>query len=262
MRRFTVFALAGLISTVAISSTRADSARARKAIVDQVVPEIKFNGSSLKDCLEFFRDATNANIVVNWKAVEAAGVSQDTPINMRVRDVTLRKALSMLVSEASGGDTLSFYMAENVIHVSTREQTDKILITRIYPVEDLLVEVPDFTNPPDLSLTASSTGGSSGRGGGGGGGGGSKGGGGGGGGGGANGLFGQGSGGGGAASSTDEKTMTREQRAEALLNLIRSVIYPDIWKENGGPASISYFSGKLIVTAPRSVQEAIGGDFD
>jgi coproporphyrinogen III oxidase-like Fe-S oxidoreductase len=44
-----------------------------------------------------------------------------------------------------------------------------------------------------------------------------------------------------------------------LVTLVREVVRPTIWKENGGMASIRYFSGKLIVTAPVSVHEAIGG---
>ena len=37
------------------------------------------------------------------------------------------------------------------------------------------------------------------------------------------------------------------------------MVRPTIWKENGGPATMRYFNGKLIVTAPQSVQEMIGG---
>ena len=41
--------------------------------------------------------------------------------------------------------------------------------------------------------------------------------------------------------------------------MIRETIRPDVWREAGGPASIRYYNGNLIVTAPRSVQEALGG---
>ena len=36
------------------------------------------------------------------------------------------------------------------------------------------------------------------------------------------------------------------------------MIQPDIWHVNGGLAGIRYFNGSLIVTAPRSVHEALG----
>jgi hypothetical protein len=41
--------------------------------------------------------------------------------------------------------------------------------------------------------------------------------------------------------------------------MIRETVRPEIWRENGGAASIRFYNGNLIVTAPRSVQEAIGG---
>jgi hypothetical protein len=66
------------------------------------------------------------------------------------------------------------------------------------------------------------------------------------------------------------------QGAEQLKMLICTTISPEIWKmvydeENGqwkknenenAKATIQYFDGKLIVTAPRSVHEAIGGSVD
>jgi hypothetical protein len=56
--------------------------------------------------------------------------------------------------------------------------------------------------------------------------------------------------------------MTRTERADQLVEMIREIIRPEIWKENGGPASIRYFNGQLIVTAPKSIHEAIGGSWD
>jgi hypothetical protein len=80
----------------------------------------------------------------------------------------------------------------------------------------------------------------------------------GGGGGGGGGLF-----GGGTGTGTDrrdrEQGRTRAERAQDLVDLIMDVIEPDIWRENGGPASIRYFNGSLIVTAPRHIHEMIGG---
>jgi hypothetical protein len=68
--------------------------------------------------------------------------------------------------------------------------------------------------------------------------------------------FGGGSGGGGL---TQEKIRTKQERADDLVTLIRETIRPEIWKENGGTAAVRYYNGNLIVTAPRSVHEAIGG---
>jgi hypothetical protein len=250
-------ALLGM-SSHAMAGTSNQQVVANSAL-NRTLPEVKFQGSSLKDCVDFLRDVSGANIHVNWRALEAAGITGDTPVNMRLREVSLRKILTTLLNEAGPGGILTFYTSEGVIEVTTGELADKEMITRVYPVDDLIMEIPDFTDAPNFSLDqqqGSSGGGGGGRGGGGGGGrGGSSYGGGGGGGGG--GLFGN-SGGSGA---TKEKTATKQERADALVTMIRETIRPEIWREAGGTASIRYYNGNLIVTAPRSVQEALGGSW-
>jgi hypothetical protein len=235
------------------------------ASLNRLLPEVKFQGSSLKDCFDFLRDVSGANIHVNWRALEAAGVTGDTPVNIRLREVPLRKVLNTLLNE-SGVGLLTYYTSEGVIEVTTAELADKEMITRVYPVEDLIMEVPDFDNAPSFSLSdQSGSGGGSGSGRGGGGGGGGRGGrggggssGGGGGGGGGGGLF----GGGGGGAAQKEKTTTKTERAEALVTMVRETIRPEIWREAGGSASIKYYNGHLVVTAPRSVHEALGGSFE
>ena len=44
--------------------------------------------------------------------------------------------------------------------------------------------------------------------------------------------------------------------------LIKELVQPEVWVDAGGSAQIRYFNGNLIVTAPRSVHEAIGGTWD
>jgi hypothetical protein len=64
---------------------------------------------------------------------------------------------------------------------------------------------------------------------------------------------------GGSGSGTNTPQQTSAQKGQELVDLIKNVIRPNIWSDNGGPASIKYYNGKLIVNAPVSVQEAIGG---
>jgi len=201
------------------------------------LPELNFTGVALEDALEFLRDASGANLHVNWPALEAVGVDRQTPINMRLRNVSLSRVLSLVLSEASAGTgLLTYYVQDNVIHVTTREIADRDMITRVYPVDDLLMEIPDFIGPSfDLEQDQGQT---SGRGGGGGGGGTS--------------LFSQ------TTDRDSDRPTTKNERAQQLIDLITSTIQPDIWAVNGGHANIRYFNGSLIVTAPRSVHESIG----
>ena len=92
---------------------------------------------------------------MNWKALEGAGVTRDAQINMHLTGITLRKAMEMVLTEASGGDTLSYVVDQGVIEITTRDLADHMMVTRVYPVEDLLMVIPDFTDAPQFSLDAS-----------------------------------------------------------------------------------------------------------
>jgi uncharacterized membrane protein YgcG len=219
-----------------------------RASLDRDTPPIKLDSVSFKDALDFVQDLSGANLHVNWGALQAAGITKDAVIDLHLRSVPLRKALGLILSEAAAGNAvLTYYIDDNVIEITTQELADKVLITRVYPVDDLLMDVPDFTDAPsfDLSQNSNSSGTTVGTSGGGGGGGGSS-----------NLFGGSGSGGG------NQTGPTRAERAQQLVDLITSIVRPEIWQANGGTATIRFFNGSLIVTAPRSVQEAIDGPVD
>jgi hypothetical protein len=243
--RWTTVALASLGLTFALSASSASAGVATRELATSV-PELRFQGVTFGDAIDFIRDVSGANISVNWKAIEATGVTRDSQVNMHLNGVRMRKALEMLLTEVAGGDTLTYVVDQGVIEITTRELADKMLITRVYPVEDLIMVIPDFTDAPAFSLEAAQNAGS--------GGGSSQGGGqaqv-------ANQLF-----TGNGQSTNTEQVKTKAERAQELVDLIEAVVFPDIWKENGGTSSVRYYNGMLVVTAPRTVQESIGGDFD
>lgn len=238
-------ALALGIALITASSPTAQ-ARTTGASMARTLPEMKFDGVALAECIDFLRDITSANIVVNWKALESAGVTKETLVNLKLRNVSLRKALTLILSEAGGGDGITYLLDDGVIEITTTELANQRTYMRVYPVGDLLMDIPNFENAPNFSLESQNQGGG-GKGGGGGGGG--------------QGLF-SGSGGGGSNAGDKDKGKSREERGEELISLIRETIYPDLWRDNGGTATIRLFRDNLIVTAPRIVHEAIGGTWD
>jgi uncharacterized membrane protein YgcG len=249
MRR-AVLALAALVFSLAIWSPTVRAEGSVSHALNSRLPELRFQGVSFGDALDFLRDVSGANITVNWKALEGAGITKDNPINLHLTGIQLRKAMEMLLTEASGGDTITYVVDQGVIEITTRELADHMMITRVYPVEDLLMIIPDFNNAPQFSLDASQNQGGGGGGGGGGGAGGIT----------QGGVTSPFSGGG--QPSNPETVKTKAERAQELVELIEAVVSPDVWKDNGGTATVRYYNGMLVVTAPRSVQEAIGGEYD
>jgi uncharacterized membrane protein YgcG len=259
-RRLLLIITAGLLGAALVSPghNAASAAPGRtgvsRAQLSRTLPELKFDGIAFSEAVDFLRDITAANLVVNWRALEGAGVTKDTIVNLKVRGVSLRKALSLLLAEAGGADgAITYTIDEGVIEITTTDLADRKMTRRVYPVGDLLVDIPDFVGP-SFDLTQNSSSGGGGRGGGSGGSGG--------------GLFsgaGGGAGGGGNnGGNSDEvgSAKTKGERAQELIDLIRDTIYPDIWRENGGTASIRMYRDNLVVMAPAKVHEAIGGTWD
>ncbi len=214
------------------SAPRADAQAAPKAALSSTLPEVRFDNITFADGIDFLRDISGANLHVNWRALELAGIGKDSQINIRLRSVSLRKVLDLMIGQVGVGNSLSYYVDGNVLEITTREMADQQMITRVYPVGDLLMEVPDFIGP-NFQIQASQGG----RGGG---------------------------GSGGTIFTPDQaggaggQNLTREQRAQQLMDTIQSIIQPDIWTTNGGRAAIRFFNDSLIVTAPRSVHDALG----
>ena len=207
--------------------------KTRKAdtMLDRPVAELKMDKVPLSDALDFLRDTTSANLHVNWRSLESAGIAKDTPVSINLRNVPLRKALNYVLS----GTQATWFIDSGIIEVTTQEIADKHTYTRVYPVDDIIMVVPDFIGP-QFSLQQASQ---SGQGGGGG-----------------QSPFQQNN----TTNNTPEQARAqKQQRGQDLVDLITQTIRPDVWKSAGGPATIAYYNGSLVVTAPRQVHEMIAG---
>jgi hypothetical protein len=238
MRRQTILAVVFSVVLTILPGFRNSTALAAPSSARQALeltlPEVNFDNISISSAIDFLRDVSGANIHPNWKALEEAGIGKDTNVNVRLRAVSLRKVLNLILNEAGHGSNLAFYIDQNVIEITTRELADKDMITKVYPVQDLLLDVPDFDqDAPQFQLQATRTG----RGGGGGGGQ----------------LFSS------VSQQTNAGQNTKASLGQQLVDIIQTTIQPEVWIKNGGAASAQFFNGSLIVTAPRSVHEALGG---
>jgi hypothetical protein len=226
-----------VIAFVLLLTTAAQARSTARTLLETRLPSANLTNVSLVDAIDFLRDIAGVNITVDWKELAAINISKDAQINLQLHDVTAGKVLSLILSQAGPGDLLTYSIDDNVVQVTTRAVSDQQLITVVYYVTDLLQpnDVFDYTISNITGGSAQVTGGS-------------------------------GGGGGGSQSLTTNskgsQTKTTDQKAMDLIKLIETVVRPEVWRDNGGSASMEYLNGNLIVTAPRSVQEAIGGPVD
>jgi len=69
--------------------------------LERVLPELHFNANSFSDVVDFMRDVGGANLFVDWKAVEAAGVKRDAPLTLKLRSIPQREALRLIIDSAA-----------------------------------------------------------------------------------------------------------------------------------------------------------------
>lgn len=124
------------------------------AKLDKPLPELRFNGNSLKDVLDYLRDTSGLNIYVDWHALQRGGIAKDAPVTARLKDIKLSKALELIFKSVEGDDDdhrLGYMVGEGVVIISTRAELNKNVDTRRYDLNDLLFIPPDYSNVPDLT---------------------------------------------------------------------------------------------------------------
>jgi hypothetical protein len=88
--------------------------------LDRTLPGINFSGQELADVLDFLRDVAGANIFVDWRALEAAGIGKDAKVEFQLKDAKFRAALKGILEKVGrnkGKAELS--VQDGVIVIST-----------------------------------------------------------------------------------------------------------------------------------------------
>ena len=105
--------------------------------LERQLPELQFDGVGLSDVTDFLRDVSGANLVVNWKSLEAAGSDRNTPITAKLRNVKFDKALNVILDSAGGGSGRLVWKADGNVLLITALGPGAKVIQRTYDVHDL-----------------------------------------------------------------------------------------------------------------------------
>lgn len=145
----------------------------------------------LSEALEYLAVMHPVRFVVDTRAVEQAGIDMSQIVTIGLRGVRLEMALSVLLEHRG----LDWVVRDDVLWITTKDEAEKHLETRVWDVADLLTgEGVRFEDERDL-----------------------------------------------------------DSDAESLAAAIVSVVAPSSWEEQGGPGSMHYFNGTLVVKHNRRV---------
>ena len=109
--------------------------RIKEALDDDT--EVEYDGAELKEVMQDLKDKHGIEIVIDTGKIE-----DFTPITMSLKGVSLRSALKLMLKEADA----TYVIRDEVLLITTDEEANKELTTKVYPVADLVIpiETPDF----------------------------------------------------------------------------------------------------------------------
>lgn len=209
--------------------------------------DVEFVETPLKDVIDFLRDTTGIQFVLNQKRMEEAGVNIDAAVTKNFKQIRLSTFLDLMLDEL---ELVYVERDEELIIITTREDAAATMVVRVYDCRDLL----------ELAIVGPAVPGAvrGGRGGGGGGG-----------------FFGAvrpgdlpatagneilaqaGLGGavapapgaGGHVGGEGVGMVTEHDlRADRLIGVIVTSVDPDSWVDMGGSGSISEFGGLVVIS--------------
>lgn len=199
----------------------------------------KFTDNSLSDVLNYIQTLTNINFNPDWDVLQEIGVEKDTKISLDLKEVSARTVLERVLAKASKDEfnRAGWAVADGIIDVSAEAALNKRTFNVIYDVRDLLFQVPDFGQVPQLDLNSvlNQGGGSAGGGSSGGGGGGGQ------------GIFQDQQN---QNNNTNGGPLATNDRAQLdrLTEIIRNNVDFPGWKDNGGSTgSMDELNGNLII---------------
>lgn len=98
---------------------------------------MEFVETPLSDVVDYLKDLHKIEIQLDTRALEDAGAGSDTPITKNLKGISLRSALRLLL----GGLDLTYVIKDEVLLITTPEKAGSELVTKVYPVADLVLPI-------------------------------------------------------------------------------------------------------------------------
>jgi hypothetical protein len=106
-----------------------------------------FEETPLDEAVEYLSEYHGIDILVDRRALDTIGLGTDTPVTVRVKGISLRSGLKLMLKSID--PTLAYTIENEVLVLTTREVVEQNLTTRNYPVADLVLPIQDtrFVGP-------------------------------------------------------------------------------------------------------------------
>ena len=98
---------------------------------------MEFVETPLEQVITFLKDYHKIEIQLDKKALEDGSVTTDTPITINIKNISLKSGLRLMLRNLN----LTYMIRDEVLFITTQEEADARLVTKVYPVADLVIPV-------------------------------------------------------------------------------------------------------------------------
>ncbi|CAK9031958.1 Virion export protein (Gene 4 protein) (G4P) [Durusdinium trenchii] len=134
-----------------------DSAENRRVLAQLESSRVQMNlqDNPLESALAFIAQQAEVDFDVEWETLERLGIDRQTPVSLRLAStVNATVALDRLLAKASPDDfnAADWAIIDGLLTVSSAETLLDKTAVGIYDINDLLHEVPDYPDVPEIDL--------------------------------------------------------------------------------------------------------------
>jgi hypothetical protein len=202
---------------------------------------VDFTDKRLEDVINFIQTSSGADIEALWADERNSdGLDKEKLVSVKVDNQTFLTLVEKILERAKGdtGGECTWQMSESgAIQLGPKDRLNKIRRVQIYDINDLIVEIPEYTDVPRIDLQQALQ------------------------------ASAQGGGGGGQSpfreqgnDDQQQKTRERQERIDEVVQLLQQLVEPEQWVDNGGSGgTLKVFRGALVVNAPDYMHRAIDG---
>ncbi len=200
---------------------------------------VELTDARLEDVFQFVSDFSGARLEPLWIDDRTSeGLDPEQEISIAVQNVRVIDFIDRVLEKASNDFSAATWQFSNdgqTLEIGPRSRLNDKAYLRLYDINDLLFQLPDFDDAPRLDLDQV--------------------------------LNQGGQGGGGSGGSIfednndgDLEQLTLEELAQNLTDIITNFVETDQWQANGGDGGrIQFHQGYLLIHAPNYIHMQLGG---
>ncbi len=135
-----------------VSASETPENRRVLASLESQRQDINFD-NSLGDVVNFLQAVSSENFDVDWASLELISIDEQTPVQLNLRNVPFDTVLDRIIDKIS--DPLSpagWAVRDGIVQIASDEALRRNTALVIYDIRDLLIEVPDYEDAPNIDL--------------------------------------------------------------------------------------------------------------